>query len=156
MTTIPQESSKLPRPKWLERATAGTLGLIAVALLQAFGDSVFDALQSALGKRLVVQSIALLLVLLGYFAWLLLRKPRVRSLHRHRALYWAHSDKTPFCTFCYETSGKQLHLVGPTEMPDSYKDVERWECPVFYHCYISKAGEDFVLHATRGIGACVG
>jgi hypothetical protein len=135
-----QESSTLKPPKWIAAWTAGTLSLIAVALLQRFGDSVFDTLQSALGKRLVVQAIALLLVLLGYCVWLLLRRPRIRRLERRFGLYWASDDKTAFCPFCYETSDKQLHLVGPKDLRGSEEKL--WECNTCYHWYRGKPESD--------------
>ena len=152
-TTTSPESSKPPLPKWIGTATAGTAALLVSAFLQKFGDSVFDTLQASLGKRLVVQAIGLLLVLLGYFVWLHLRKPHVRRLRRHRAVYWAHGDSTPFCAFCYETGAKQHHLVGPIEM--LHKEVERWECRVCHHDYTAtKPGEDFLMRSMRGV-VCV-
>ena len=141
-----QESSTLKPPKWISALTAGTLSLIAVALLQRFGDSVFDTLQSALGKRLAVQAIALLLVLLGYFAWLLLRHPRVRHLDRRRALYWAHGDMTPFCPCCYEVDNKQHHLSGPVPLLGG-KD-EFCQCHVCHRNFLAALGMDFVIHET--------
>ena len=153
-TTTPQEPSKPPLPKWIGTATAGTAALLISALLQKFGDSVFDTLQASLGKKLVVQAIGLLLVLLGYFAWLHFRKPRTKKLTRRRAVYWAHGDSTPFCAFCYETASKHHHLVGPIEMHDP--SVERWECRVCHHDYAAtKTGADFLMKNMRGVGAWV-
>src|SRR5258707_5270373 len=146
-TSAPQESSKLPQPKWIAKATAGTLALIVVALLQRYGDAVFDTLQSALGKRLLVQSIGLLLVLLGYSGWVVFRKPRIRQLHRRRAIYWVHGDSTPFCAFCYETTSKQHHLIGPIHIMD--RSIERWDCPVCHHDYTAKSGDDFLMRSMR-------
>jgi|ERR1035441_1700249 hypothetical protein len=140
-----QESSIQKSPKWIAQLTAGTLSLIALALLQRYGDTVFDTLQLALGKRLVVQAIALLVVLLGYFGWSLIRKPRIRKLVRNRELFWAHRDSTPFCPYCYEFCEKQIHLVGPKSVNNGGQIQERWECYVCYHDFDASSGKSFLM-----------
>jgi hypothetical protein len=153
-TSIPKELRQ-QLPKHLAAYIIGLLGLTGIGLLQVYGDSVFDSVHHALGSKMLLQLGVILLSALGYCIYALVHKHHP-TLLRHRALYWAGGDRTPFCAFCYETAQKRLHLVGPTVMPAAHKDVERWECPVCYHCYVSKSGEDFILHETRGVGACVG
>ena len=145
-TTTPQESSKLPPPKWISTATATIVGLLLLAILQSCGDSVFDWLQQSLGKKLVVESISLLLVLLGYISWRFYSKPRVRKLHRRRAVYWATRDKTPFCPRCYEVDSKQHHLTSQTI--DSQSKNPQWICFACYYGYEDVPDSDFRMIET--------
>lgn len=147
----PQEAAVLKTPKWIERSVVVTLGLVATALLQRYGDAVFDGIQSALGKRLAVQAIAILIVLLLYFGWLLFRRPRIRSLIYRRGVFWARRDTTPFCPHCFESWSRQVHLTGPFSISE---DRERWDCHTCHYGFEVKLNsqESFLIKAHEKVG----
>ena len=136
-------------PRWLVTLLLSALALAGTLFLQAFGDAAFDSIATPLGKIRTLQLLFLLFCTSVCLAYWVFYRPMPRKLHRRRAVYWARRGKHPFCPFCFETATKQIHLIGPTVMPEARKTVERWECPVCPHCYVSKTGEDFVMHALR-------
>jgi hypothetical protein len=121
------------------------LGAVAVGLLHAYGESTFDLLVHALGKTKLLQIVALLLCLLGYCVFWIVKMKRDKLVLK-RSLYWMHGDKSPLCAFCYDTGNKRVHLNWKTYYEkEKQKDVECWQCYNCNHDYVAWHGKDFAI-----------
>ncbi len=110
----PANSGAIPSQPTLGPATGLALLItaivtaVAVACLQFSGERIFDEILAAIGKKLFLQVILVLLAILSYCFYLLVKNSR--RLSWRRCLYWAKTDQTPFCPVCYETKGLRVHL----------------------------------------------
>jgi hypothetical protein len=139
------EKLKQSPGKWLALLIAATTASIGAALLRAWGDPVFDAIVAALGKRLFLQSILVLICILGYLGYLVFAHHR-KKLYWKNGLYWSRGDGTPYCPCCYEKESKPVHMTGPIELWNS--EVERWDCPLCESVYCARTpGDKFIRHA---------
>jgi hypothetical protein len=125
--------------KHLVGSIVGVLALAVTALLQKYGDSVFDAVHNTLGSKLLLQIGAVLLFLLGYLVYRLKARRRLRW---HRNLFWEHGDNTPFCPFCHEKDDKWIHLIFAPPITGQ-DNSERWMCYVCNHDFGARNGENF-------------
>lgn len=124
--------------KYWVRILSATLTAVAIAILQAKGEQIFDSLVAVLGKRLFLQTTTVILCSLGYCAYLLVR--RERKLHHRRQLYWAPNDPLPFCPHCYDDSKKRVHLFVSHNKDYNLED---YECHICNHDFLARNGNDF-------------
>lgn len=61
-----------------------------------------------------------------------------KSVVHSRLLYYAATDPTPFCPYCFEKDEKLLHL-SPVELANSEEGRARWNCFNCYHSYFAKS-----------------
>jgi len=138
-TSIPKELRQ-QIPKRLAEYIIGLLGLTAIALLQKFGDSAFDAIHHALGSKLLLQLGALLLCSLAYCIFLILRMKRNKLIWKRR-LYWAKGDIVPFCSLCHEKEKKNIHLYQIQHIDKKY--AEAFACPICFQLFAAEKGKNF-------------
>ena len=136
-STPKTETSGPQLPKWLATSLLGLLALLGTALLEAYGDSVFDNLTVSLGKRRWLQLVFLLFCTIGYFSYLLSSRPRQPKVARRRGVCFAKGDSEPLCPYCYDRDASRIHLarVDTIEAHD-----ERWECHSCDHDYSAHHG----------------
>jgi len=104
--------------KWRE-LTLSLSGLAIVALLQKFGDAVFDSAANTIGKTLLLQIVSLLFLSCAYLGWRVYRhgkeKPQKPEVVRIVAgVEFRYGDRTgrqwlPFCPKCNTAIYPQRH-----------------------------------------------
>jgi len=126
--------------KWLAAWIALLSAGISTSLIQAYGDLFCDSVHNALGNKLMVQALALLVCISGYLSFELFCRERSKLRHR-RGLYWAAGDPVPYCPFCFDGSQKRVHLF--TSIYNKNPKAQVFECQECNRDYSAWDGENF-------------
>jgi len=127
--------------KHLAEYIAALSAIIAGVFLQAYGDSIFDSLVHALGKKKLLQIGALLLCSLGWCIFWIWQTKRNKLIFEH-GLYWAKNGKIPFCPHCHETKKQNVHLNLFQHRDEKYV---AYSCSNCDHAYAADSGKDFQI-----------
>jgi 4-amino-4-deoxy-L-arabinose transferase-like glycosyltransferase len=94
--------------KWWLEVTTTLVAAVSLAILQKFGDSLFDTVTNALGKTLLIQIASLLLFSLIYLGWKVVRQKREKPelIRVVAGVEFRRGDRTgrkwlPFCPNCH-------------------------------------------------------